>query len=153
MSANLQKTLEVEEGRTVTFRASALTPHVYKKVLGRDFFKDLEDFSRMEELSKSIDQNEERNDETKTAAPAELNLETKDYDAFMRMAYCMAYQGAGDREARNQFINKYPDMWEWLDSFQTFSLFKILPVIVELWGANAEATVKAKNAHPAPPEK
>ena len=33
---------------------------------------------------------------------------------------------------------------EWLDEFEMFSIYEILPEILELWGANLETEVKSK---------
>ena len=36
-------------------------------------------------------------------------------------------------------------MAEWLDQFETFSVYHIFPKIMELWRANTEQTVEPKN--------
>ena len=157
----LEKTIEVEKGRSVTFRASALSPLSYKLLFKRDFFKDLEELSELEAIS---DEAEEINNETEAVGDeAEeeekgqtLKLTTENYEMFMRIAFCMAYQGVEkglNTKKQREFLEQYPDMWTWLDSFETFSMFSILPEIITLWGLNAETQVKAKNAHPAPPER
>ena len=33
---------------------------------------------------------------------------------------------------------------EWLDSFNTFSIYQVLPQIIELWGMNMETNVVSK---------
>ena len=33
---------------------------------------------------------------------------------------------------------------EWLDQFSTFSIYEILPQLIELWGLNVETQVEAK---------
>ena len=33
---------------------------------------------------------------------------------------------------------------EWLDAFNTFSIYEILPQIIELWGLNTEQQVSSK---------
>ena len=33
---------------------------------------------------------------------------------------------------------------EWLDQFNTFSIYQVLPQIIELWGLNIESEVKSK---------
>ena len=33
---------------------------------------------------------------------------------------------------------------EWLDSFNTFSIYQVLPQIIELWGLNTQTDVQAK---------
>ena len=33
---------------------------------------------------------------------------------------------------------------EWLDQFEMFSIYEVLPEILELWGANLETEVESK---------
>ena len=38
-----------------------------------------------------------------------------------------------------------PDTPEgWLDGFETFSIYEVLPAILELWAINAQTTAKSK---------
>ena len=40
---------------------------------------------------------------------------------------------------------KIPDTPEkWLDDFNTFSIYQVLPKIIELWGLNVKVDVEAK---------
>ena len=40
---------------------------------------------------------------------------------------------------------------EWLDEFEMFSIYQVLPVILELWGANLVTDIESKkNGIPAP---
>ena len=38
------------------------------------------------------------------------------------------------------------DIDEWLDQFDMFSIYEVLPQILELWGENMETEVAAKKA-------
>ena len=33
---------------------------------------------------------------------------------------------------------------EWLDGFNTFSIYQVLPKLIELWGLNVQTDVEAK---------
>ena len=147
----LEKTIEVEKGRSVTFRASALSPLSYHLLFKRDFFKDLQLFQDLAELDSKMGKADQEADQ----GEQQIEITSENYETFMRIAYCMAYQGVEkgmNTMKQREFLKQYPDMWTWLDSFETFSLMYILPEIIKLWGSNAETQVKAKNAHPAPPE-
>ena len=37
-----------------------------------------------------------------------------------------------------------PTIEEWLDQFEMFSIYEVLPEIVELWGSNLYTDVEAK---------
>ena len=37
---------------------------------------------------------------------------------------------------------------EWLDNFNTFSIYKVLPKLIELWGLNVKTDVESKKSSP-----
>ena len=135
----MQKIIEIEEGRSVNFKASAFSPVMYNKLFpGRDFLGDMND------LKKSHDDKEDK-------------FTMNDYELFSRIAYLFAYQGLAPspRQTTEQieFLEKYPGVWDWIDTFNTFSIYEILPEIMNLWYKNEKTISKGKNPVPAPPEK
>ena len=61
-------------------------------------------------------------------------------DSIPEMAYVMAKVGEGaDMSRLNE--NTYA---EWLEQFEMFSIYEILPEILELWGTNLITDVEAK---------
>lgn len=135
----MQKIIEIEEGRSFNFKASAFSPIMYNKLFpGRDFLKDMECLK-------------EKNDEEDDS----FNMEH--YEHFVRVAYTFAYQGLAPtpRKTKEQeeFREKYPDAWDWIDSFRTFSIYEILPEIIDLWYTNEKKVAESKNQEPAPPGK
>ena len=36
------------------------------------------------------------------------------------------------------------DIYEWMDRFNVFSIYEILPEIIDLWGLNIESEIEAK---------
>ena len=80
-----------------------------------------------------------------------------DYEMFVRLAYVFVYQGLSESPAVSEeqirFREEYPDPWTWIDSFDSFSIYEILPEISDLWVGNVKTQAKAKNRNPAPPEK
>ncbi len=106
-------------GKMVPFRSSATIPRLYRAKFKRDIFKDL---SRLEKSYKG-----------KTENGGEFQIE--DLEIFENVAYVMAYH------ADNSIP---PSIEEWLDQFDMFSIYEILPQILELWGENMVADVKAK---------
>lgn len=55
---------------------------------------------------------------------------------FENIAYVMAQHA--DPE------NVPPDIMDWLEQFNTFSIYQILPAILELWNMNEETKSQAK---------
>ncbi len=114
----LQKEIEIC-GQKVLFRSSATVPRLYRAKFKRDVFKDL---SKLEKSYKG-----------KTADGDEFPIE--DLEIFENVAYIMAYHA-------NNNIPKSID--EWLDQFEMFSIYEVLPEILALWGDNMLTQVDSK---------
>lgn len=120
----IQKTVNVN-GKDVVFRSSATIPRLYRLKFRRDIFKDLA------RLEKSYKKREDGEDE----------LEIEDLEIFENVAYIMALHA-------DPAIPSTID--EWLDQFEMFSIYEILPEILELWGSNLFTDVSAKKNGAAP---
>ena len=107
------------DGQEVAFRASAAIPRIYRMRFHRDIFKDLKD------LEKGIDKNN----------PENSTLDLFSLEMFENIAYVMAKHA-------DPSIPDTPE--EWLDGFNTFSIYQVLPQIIELWGLNTQTEVQAK---------
>ena len=107
------------DGQEVPFKASAAIPRIYRMRFHRDIYKDLRD------LEKGIDKND----------PENSNLDLFSLEMFENIAYVMAKHA-------DPFIPDTPE--EWLDGFNTFSIYQVLPQIIELWGLNTQTDVQAK---------
>lgn len=114
----LEKTIEIS-GKPVTFRSSAAIPRIYRLKFKRDIFKDL---AKLEKSYRNKAQDSE-------------DLEIDDLEIFENVAYIMAYHA-------DPTIPKTID--EWLDQFEMFSIYQVLPEILELWGSNLMTDVQAK---------
>ena len=115
----MDKTVEID-GREVKFRATARTPRLYRMVIGRDMIQD------MNKLMKAYERKKQNDDE----------LDVIDLQIFEDVAYAMA------RHANPDIEQKTAD--EWLDTFNVFSIYEVLPHILELWALNTKQTSKAK---------
>ena len=115
----IQKTVEIC-GKEVTFRSSASVPRLYRAKFGRDIFKDL---ARLENSFK------EKGGEDGSDIPIE------DLEIFENVAYIMAFHA-------DPTIPKTID--EWLEQFEMFSIYEVLPEILELWGTNLITNVESK---------
>ena len=101
-------------GKGVGFKATASTTKRYREKFRRDLFKD---------ISKLIPKFNE----------GEMGID--DLECFENIAYIMAWQ----------YDNTIPsDPNEWLDQFEMFSIYLVLPQIIELWGLNVEQTENPK---------
>lgn len=114
----IERTIEIS-GKQVPFRSSATVPRLYRAKFKRDIFKDLT------KLEKSYTKRTEEGDE----------LQIEDLEIFENVAYIMAFHA-------DPSIPKTID--EWLDQFDMFSIYQVLPQILELWGDNLMTDVQAK---------
>ena len=121
----LEKTVTVGD-KEVKFRSSATIPRLYRIKFKRDIFKDL---SKLE-ASYSKKKNEDG------------SFAIEDLEIFENVAYIMAYH------ADHSIPGTIDD---WLDEFEMFSIYEILPEILELWGTNLVTDIQSKkNGSPAP---
>ena len=133
----LTKTVKVGD-REVAFRSSAAIPRMYRIKFGRDIFKDLTKLEKSYK-DKKLNKTEAKTDaKTDEAAKdiAEDNFEIEDLEIFENVAYIMALHA--DPKNTPKTIE------EWLDDFEMFSIYEILPEILELWGSNLFTDVKAR---------
>ena len=115
---SLVKTIEIDS-KPVKFKASAAIPRIYRIKFQRDIYKDLAS------LEKTIDKSSEE----------VSNLDLFSLEMFENIAYVMVKHA--DPE-----IPDTPE--EWLDDFNTFSIYQVLPKIIELWGLNVKTDAEAK---------
>ena len=120
----LRKIVKID-GRDIPFQSSASIPRLYRIKFKRDIFKDLSQL--------------ERSYKNRTDGVSELEIE--DLEIFENVAYIMALHANPTIPATIE---------EWLDQFEMFSIYQVLPEILELWGSNlfTDATAKKK---PVPP--
>lgn len=116
----MSMTQKVEiDGREVPFRASAAIPRIYRMKFQRDIYKDLS------ALEKAIGKENE----------GSSNLDLFSLEMFENIAYIMAKHA-------DPAIPDTPE--EWLDEFNTFSIYQVLPKLIELWGLNVQTDVQSK---------
>ena len=115
---SIVKKVEID-GKQVPFKASAAIPRIYRIKFNRDIYKDLRS------LEKAVGEgNEEKS-----------NLDLFSLEMFENIAYVMAKHADPN-------IPDTPE--EWLDEFNTFSIYQVLPSIIELWGLNVQTEVESK---------
>lgn len=130
------------DGKTVTLRASALVPRLYRHLIGRDIIRDMADLRKAYKAAldaqKAGADEEEQNEASMTAMDLEI---------FENIAWVMLKHGGELRETESgrvmmngdMVVGQSPDEWlERLDG--VFSVYDVLPVILELWEANQKTT-------------
>lgn len=115
---SIVKNIEID-GKQVAFKASAAIPRIYRLKFQRDIYKDLR------VLEKSIGDEDENSS----------NLDLFSLEMFENIAFVMAKHA-------DPTIPNTPE--EWLDGFNTFSIYQVLPQLIELWGLNVKTDIEAK---------
>jgi len=108
------------DGKQVPFKASAAIPRIYRIKFHRDIYKDLD------VLGKAVGNGDE----------GSSHLDMFSLEMFENIAYIMAKHADP--------ANVPDDIDEWLDQFNTFSIYQVLPQLIELWGINLESESTAK---------
>ena len=115
----IQKNIIID-GIDVPFKASAAVPRLYRLKFRRDIYQDFA------ALQKSVGENTEKS--------SALDIES--LEVFENIAYIMAKHAAPENVPDN------PD--DFLEQFNTFSIYEILPQLIDLWGLNVETQVQSK---------
>lgn len=115
---SMMKQIEID-GKRVLFKASAAIPRIYRMKFQRDIYKDLK------ALEKSMGENSKESS----------NLDMFSLEMFENIAFVMAKHADASIPNTSE---------EWLDGFNTFSIYQVLPQLIELWGLNVKTDVEAK---------
>ncbi|MDO5443473.1 MAG: hypothetical protein Q4G10_07360, partial [Bacteroidia bacterium] len=92
---------------------------IYRLRFHRDIYKDLK----------------ELNDAVGDGNPDASGLDTYSLELFENIAYIMAKHA-------DPSIPDTPE--DWLDGFNTFSIYQVLPEIIQLWGLNVQTDITSK---------
>lgn len=141
------------DGKEVGFRASALVPRLYRHKMGRDIVRDMntlrKSFTKALEAANAVEPEKPAEDaDDETVAQYKLDLEAYeeaakdaqlsvlDLEIFEDVAYIMARH-------YDSSIPSTPE--EWLEAFDVFSIYEILPEILKLWNLQQQTTSSPKN--------
>jgi len=115
---SVTKKIRIDE-MEIPFKASAAITRMYRDQFRRDIFQDFAT------LQKSVEEN--------TEEASALDIDS--LEVFENLAYIMAKHA-------DSSVPDSPD--EWLEQFQIFSVYRILPQLLTLWGLNTETQAIAK---------
>ena len=125
----LTKNIEID-GKDVVFAASAAIPRIYRIQFKRDIFQD------MTKIEKSVKKSQDKQKENEVS---ESDIPIEDLEMFENVAFVMA------KHAAQKKGQDFPEnIYDWLDQFNTFSIYTILPEIVKLWNLNQQTQVESK---------
>lgn len=122
----ITKTIEIS-GIPCTFKSSAAIPRMYRFKFRRDIFVDLkrlDDEMKRQKKPKGSEESEEEN-----------NFSPELLEIFENVAYIMHLHGDPSQPK---------DIDEWLEQFDTFDIYIVLPELLELWNLGTEQMSVAK---------
>ena len=115
----IKKNITVD-GIEVLFKASAAVPRLYRLKFHRDIYKDFA------ALQTNVKEGDEENS----------TLDIESLEVFENIAFIMA------KHADPENVPDNPD--DFLEQFNTFSIYEILPQLIELWGLNTAMQIESK---------
>ena len=116
----MEKTLLID-GKPVRFKATAALPRLYRMKFHRDI---IQDFQKLQKAHKKLAENQNK------------RFEIADLETFENCAYMMA---------KHADPKRVPDsVMEWMEQFNVFSIYEVLPEIFELWRLNELTLAEGK---------
>ena len=115
----MEKTIMID-GREVRLRASAAIPRLYRIKFRRDILQDMQTIKKAVETS--VQENAQEGGQMSSIPLEALEL-------FENVSYLMAKHADPTVPSTVE---------EWLDGFETFSIYTVFPAIEELWMANVQ---------------
>ena len=111
------KTIQIGD-KEVLFKSSAAIPHIYRRRFNRDIFID------MDQMQKNM---------SKKSGGATIAVES--LEMFENLAYCFA---------KHADPSVPEDVEAWLEQFETFDIYNILPKLIEMWTEESASTSRLK---------
>lgn len=131
----MEKTIEIN-GRGMKMRASALLPRLYRGYFGRDMICDMRKLQKAYTAAEKSIETDGKTDEEVDAEKKDAQLSVTDLTIFENVAWLMLKHG-GEK------VGGSPE--EWLDNLDgVFSVYEILPQILDMWNINNMTTSKPK---------
>ena len=115
----MEKTIMID-GREVRLRASAAIPRLYRIKFRRDILQDMQTIKKA--VEKFTRENAQEGGQMSSIPLEALEL-------FENVSYLMAKHADPAVPSTVE---------EWLDGFETFSIYTVFPAIEELWMANVQ---------------
>lgn len=119
----MEKTIMID-GREVRLRASAAIPRLYRIKFRRDILQD------MQAIKKAVEKSVRENAQEGAQEGGQMSsIPLEALELFENVSYLMAKHADPTVPATVE---------EWLEGFETFSIYTVFPAIEELWMANVQ---------------
>ena len=123
----MKKTVIIN-GIECNLKSSAAIPRIYRLKFGRDIFVDMtklqKQISAQEKLVKELREQAEAEGKEFDEEEIGSSLPISSLEMFENIAFLMHKHGDPSQPS---------DIEEWLEQFETFDIYEILPEILEMW--------------------
>lgn len=131
----MRKTIMIG-GVECNFKSSAAVPRMYRMKFGRDIFVDLQHLKNQIDIQERLAKERKESGEA-SEAYFESSLPIESLEMFENIAFIMHKHGDKTQPS---------DIDEWLEQFETFDIYEVLPEILELWNVeNLQTSSEKKN--------
>lgn len=120
----MRKTITIG-GIECNFKSSAAIPRMYRLKFGRDIFVDMQKLKRDVDINERIQAEKKKQaEEAKIEFFEESAIPIESLEMFENIAFLMHKHGDPKQPS---------DIDEWLEQFETFSIYEVLPEILQMW--------------------
>lgn len=134
----MKKTIIID-GKECKFKSSAAIPRMYRMKFGRDIFVDMNRLKKQmdiqEKIKKETKEEREKKGEPFNEDEFESGLPLDSLEVFENISYLFHKHGDPSQP---------DDIDEWLEQFETFDIYDILPETLDLWNFDNKQTSKPK---------
>lgn len=134
----MEKIINID-GKECRFKSSAAIPRMYRIKFGRDIFVDMANLKKQIDIQEKI-KKETKKERERTGKPFNEDefssgLPIESLEVFENISYLFHKHGDPSQ----------PDnIDDWLEQFETFDIYEILPETLELWNFDNKQLSKAK---------
>lgn len=129
----------VIDGKECRFKSSAAIPRMYRMKFGRDVFVD------MSNLKKQIDIQEKVKAETKAECKKKgILFNEDDFESSLPLESLEIFENISYLFHKHGDPSQPDNIDDWLEQFETFDIYKILPETLDLWSFDNKQTSKPK---------
>lgn len=134
----MRKTITIN-GAAVEFKSSAAIPRMYRLKFGRDIFVD------MNRLKKQVDaQNRAKQAAKKEAEKNGEEFDEESFESSLPIGSLEMFENIAFLMSKHADPEQPSEIEAWLDQFETFDIYQVLPEILEMWNLENETRSKQK---------
>lgn len=134
----MRKMIEIN-GISCKFKSSAAIPRMYRLKFQRDIFVD------MNRLKKQVDaQNRLKEDMKRQAEDTKEPFDEEAFESSLPIDSLEMFENIAFLMHKHGDPKQPGDIDEWLEQFETFDIYQVLPQILEMWNLENKSSSKAK---------